>query len=267
MGARFELVRLNICILSILGLIVGLKFTGIPMNQWILPAIAVFALCASGNVINDYFDRKIDSVNKPNRPLPSGKITPEDTFWLYAALTSIGLLVSFFVSWGFFLFAIFNAGILYLYSLKFKKTVLGNLFDTYLAVSVFIAPVFIYGGIFDMLTSKIIYLVPIPFFVTYGREVLKAVEDMKGDKKEKARTLPLIIGEKRAILFGKIMFFIGALFLFLPYHFGVFGDSYFIFASVVFIISLFALGMKNVSKIQRFMKVMMFVVMGVFLIY
>jgi geranylgeranylglycerol-phosphate geranylgeranyltransferase len=267
MGARIDLSRPNICILSVLGLIVGLKFTNIPLNLWILPILSVFALCASGNVINDYFDRKIDQVNKPSRPIPSGKITPGECFWLYGALTSVGLLAAYFVSQNFFMLSVFNAILVYLYSLKFKKNAFGNLLDTYLAVSVFIAPVFIFGGPFDLLASTVIYLVPIPFFVNYGREILKAVEDVKGDRKAKARTLPIVIGKQRAVLFGKLMIFLGALCLFLPYAFGVFGDAYFIFALAVFVVSLFALGLDNVTKLQKITKALMFLVMAVFLVY
>jgi len=267
MGAHIELARPNICLLSVLGLVVGLKFTEIPFNLWILPLLSVFALCASGNVINDYFDRKIDRVNKPNRPLPAGKITPGDCFWFYGALTSLGLLAAFFVSWNFFLFALFNACLVYAYSLKFKRNAFGNLLDTYLAVSVFIAPVFILGGPLDILASKVIFLVPIPFFANYGREILKAVEDIKGDRKAKARTLPIVIGKERAVLVGKFMILLGALSLFLPYYFGVFGDGYFIFALAFFVVSLFMLGMGNVTKIQKFTKVLMFFVMAAFLVY
>lgn len=263
-----ELARPNVCLLSVLGLIVGLKFAEIPFgNLWILPVLAVIAICASGNVINDYFDQKIDAVNKPRRPLPSGKIKPSECFWFYGALVSIGLLASFFVSLNFFLFAALNAAVAYLYSYRFKRTVYGNLIDSYLAVSVFIAPVFISGGFWSMLSSKIIYLVPIPFFVNYGREVLKSVEDIRGDRKAKAKTLPMILGEKRAVLFGKLMVFLGALSLFLPYYFGVFSGAYFIIASVIFVATIIALGMANVTKLQRFVKFMMFLVLAVFLLY
>jgi len=267
MGAHLELARPSVCLLSVLGLIVGLKFTNIPLDLWIFPILAVIFICASGNVINDYFDQKIDLINKPKRPLPSGKIKPSECFWFYAALAAAGLLAAYFVSQNFFLFAAFNVAVAYLYSYRFKRTLYGNLIDTYLAISVFIAPVFIFGGFWSSFTSKVIYLVPISFFVNYGREILKSVEDIKGDKKAKARTLPMILGEKRAVLFGKFLVFLGALSLFLPYYFGVFGGSYFLLSSAIILATLFILGTGNVAKLQRFVKFMMFLVLVVFLAF
>lgn len=268
MGAHLELARPSVCLLSVLGLIVGLKFTEIPFgNLWVLPVLAVIAICASGNVINDYFDRIIDAVNKPKRPLPSGKIKPSECFWLYGALAAAGLLAAFFVSQNFFLFAAFNVAVAYLYSYRFKRTPYGNLIDSYLAVSVFIAPVFVFWGFWNLFASKAIYLVPIPFFANYGREILKSVEDIKGDKKAKARTLPVILGEKRAVLFGKFMVFLGALSLFLPYCFGVFGESYFFLSTAIFLATLFMLGTGSAAKLQRFVKLMMFLVLAVFLLF
>jgi len=267
MGAFLELTRPSVWLLSVLGLIVGMRFIAVPINQWILPIITVFAICASGSVINDFFDRSIDSINKPKRPLASGKVTPQESLWLYLALVSVGLVAAFFVSINFFWLAAINAYLLYVYSWKIKKNWMGNLLDTYLAISVFLAPVLISGGFLDILSSPLIYLAPIPFFVNYGREILKAVEDIKGDKKAKARTLPVILGEKRAILFGKLMVFVGALCLFIPYYFRVFGASgeyYFMFALAVFASSIFILGMRNITKVQKLVKVLMFLVLFAF---
>ncbi|MCX5718432.1 MAG: UbiA family prenyltransferase, partial [Nitrospirae bacterium] len=66
-----ELTRPSVCIISSLGMIVGLVLLGVQPVNWVLPIISMVLLCSSGNVINDYFDRKIDQVNKPGRPIPS----------------------------------------------------------------------------------------------------------------------------------------------------------------------------------------------------
>ncbi|MBN2094922.1 MAG: geranylgeranylglycerol-phosphate geranylgeranyltransferase [Candidatus Aenigmarchaeota archaeon] len=267
MPSRLDIVRPGVCLLSVMGLVVGMILLDISVNAWYLPMLSVALLCASGNTINDFFDRKIDAINRPNRPIPSGRMTPGEGFLIYLFLTFTGLLLSFFVSWNFFIFAAFNSIVIYLYSMKFKRTVLGNLVDTYLAVSVFIAPVLIGGGIFDFPKSPLIFIASISFFVNYGREILKSVEDVRGDKSAGARTLPIVIGEKNAVLFGKIMVLVGSLFLFLPYYFGLFGEAYFIFSLALFLGVVFILGLKNASKVQRLIKIVMFLALLAFLAF
>ena len=68
----------------------------------ILAMMAVFFETAAGNVINDYYDYKIDLVNKPDRPLPSGRISLKNgkyyAYFLFLAGTVCGFLISFLTS-------------------------------------------------------------------------------------------------------------------------------------------------------------------------
>jgi len=262
MISYIKLIRPNICLLSVFGLIVGLFLAKLPVNFWILPILAVFLISASGNVINDFFDFEIDKINRPDRPLPSGRISRKRTFIFYFILSSTGLIISLFISLNFFIFALFNSILIFLYSFKFKKTVLGNLVDSWLACSVFLAPVLILGDFSGLLNSKATILAIIAFFGNYGREILKDVEDMRGDKIEKARTLPIVVGKKKATIFGKIMIFIGSIFLFFPFKKLI----YLIFAGICFLLCLYILTIRDVKIAQKLIKIVMFLVVFSFLI-
>jgi len=265
MNPCIEILRLNIGFLAILGLTTSLLLLGIPSDLWVLPILAVFLITSSGNVINDFFDFKIDKINKPKRPLPSKKITRKKAFILYLFLASFGLAISFFVSFNFFLFAFLNSIIVFLYSWKFKRTILGNAIDSYLACSIFIAPLFILYSI-EKLNSSVTVLAIIAFLGNYGREILKDIEDIRGDRALNIKTLPIVLGNLKAMIIGKILIFIASLFLFLPYILGFFSELYLILASLCFLITIYSLKINDVRKLQRIIKLIMFLIIFSFLI-
>ena len=77
MNPYLEITRPTVCILSVLGLIIGALVAGTlaVFPVLILAIIAAFLICASGDVINDYVDYEIDKINAPGRPLPSGRMS------------------------------------------------------------------------------------------------------------------------------------------------------------------------------------------------
>lgn len=113
----------------------------------ILAMITVFFETAAGNVINDYFDYNIDLINKPERPLPSGRISLKNgrnyAYLLFLAGTLCGFLISYITNnWIPFIIVIIADIILYLYAYKLKTTpLLGNL-----AVGFMTGFGFVFGG-------------------------------------------------------------------------------------------------------------------------
>ena len=61
------------------------------------PALLVSTAClyAGGVVLNDYFDRGLDAVERPERPIPSGRVTPQRAFLLGSALMWAGVVFAF----------------------------------------------------------------------------------------------------------------------------------------------------------------------------
>jgi geranylgeranylglycerol-phosphate geranylgeranyltransferase len=267
MNPVLEITRPSVCLLTVFGMVVGLLLLNLPYGVWILPLISAILICAAGNVINDCFDAEIDKVNRPKRPIPSGRLSRKAAFRLYVILNAAGLFAALFVSPPFFALAAVNSIVLYVYSARLKKTILGNLADTYLAVSVFIAPVLIKGGFYNILGSPLLILAVIPFFANYGREILKDVEDAKGDRKSGARTLPIVFGKSRAMRLARAIIIISAAALFAPYFKAVFPANYLIFAALGASGCIYVASLNDAPKMQKCLKVLMFYVLAVFLAF
>jgi geranylgeranylglycerol-phosphate geranylgeranyltransferase len=267
MNPLLEVTRPSVCFLAIFGMVIGLSLINIPQSLWIFPILSAAFICAAGNAINDYFDAEIDRINRPKRPIPSGRLSRNSVRVLYIGLNFMGLIFAYFVSLNFFIFALFNSGVLYFYSKSLKKTVLGNLADTYLAVAVFIAPALILGGFSGILASPLLVLAYIPFFANYSREIIKDIEDAEGDRALGAKTLPITLGKGPAFLFAKALLLVAAASLFAPYLSGIFPEGYLIFAVFGATGCLHIISLDNAPKMQKLLKALMFYVLGVFLAF
>ena len=76
MSVYLEMMRPNNGVLAILGILIGAIVAGtFSVSYVILFALVVsFLINSAGNVINDYFDHAIDKINRPKRPIPSGRV-------------------------------------------------------------------------------------------------------------------------------------------------------------------------------------------------
>lgn len=152
----------------------------------------VFLVTSGGNTINDYVDAGIDRVNRPGRPIPSGEVSPRQAWYEAALLFAAGIILSVFTNPLCLVIAIFNSILLisYAYSLK-RTTFLGNVAVAYLSASIFL-----FGGAY-LGPEGALMVVPISvitFFAMISRELLKAAEDVEGDEKAGARTVPVRFG-------------------------------------------------------------------------
>ena len=87
-----------------------------------------FSLTGAAMAINDYFDREIDKINEPDRPIPSGRISPKNALFFTIILCLIGLVSSWLISLSALSIAGFALIIMIIYSTWGKKTgFLGNL--------------------------------------------------------------------------------------------------------------------------------------------
>jgi geranylgeranylglycerol-phosphate geranylgeranyltransferase len=149
--------------------------------------MSAFFISAGGNSINDFYDLEIDRINKPRRPLPRGAISRSSALLFSIALFLLGMVLSFWVGGFGILVALAASGLLIVYSSFLKKRFIwGNL-----AVSSVCALAFVYGGLAadDFRLS----LVPAAFALVFhlGREILKDIEDLKGDSSSGASTDPI----------------------------------------------------------------------------
>lgn len=159
-------------------------------------AVSAGLVAAGGNAINDFHDVEIDRINAPRRPLPSGAVMPAGARIMWAATSAAGILLGLAVS---FLHAALAAGcvlLLYAYSVSLKRTPLaGNAI-----ISAVTATALLYGALVHTLSPPVLAGVFFAFTTTLAREIVKDVQDVEGDAQAGARTLPIVLGERIAMI-------------------------------------------------------------------
>ncbi len=228
-----ELVRPMNCLYAgmavIIGAVVAAGRLDIPWRILISAFAAAALVAAGGNAINDYFDRKIDTVNRPERPIPSGRITASDALLTAQVLFVFGIVFTVFLNIYSVLLAGFNALVLAFYSWRLKRRgLVGNI-----AIGYLVGSTFLFGGLAvsshesgPVITSELLVLVLMATLSTVGRELIKAIEDMRGDRKLRFKTFPLRYGAGKAAALA-IGFICAAIALSpLPYLLGRFGWQY-----------------------------------------
>lgn len=168
----------------------------------VLSFITGFTISGASMAINDYYDREIDAINEPKRPIPSGRISPEGAVIFTALLSFIGLASSWLISIGAFAVALFAWIMMIAYSMWGKKTgFLGNLM-----VSTCIALPFIYGGLLSGRIISSLSFSTLAFLSNTGREVTKGIADIQGDKAAGVGTVAVRYGASRAADIATIFF-------------------------------------------------------------
>lgn len=188
--------------------------------------LMVFLATGGGNALNDFYDMDIDKINRPERPIPSGKIKPKNayifSYFCFVTALSIGFAINIFSG----IIGLFNVVVMILYAQKLKTTtLLGNLSVAYLVGSIFL-----FGGSFFGLEGiKIMLpLFFLSFFATASREIVKDIEDIKGDAAKGAKTFPIVYGKKKSEYLAAMFIIPAAVCTPLPYIFGYFGKYYII---------------------------------------
>lgn len=223
----FKLVRLNNLVMiaitqylvrfCIIAPILTIKGLSLQMSEfWFaMLVLATVLLAAGGYAINDYFDTKTDSINRPNRVLVGKAFTRQFAIKLHFVLSTIGSLLgiaaSFYVGvWQYALIFPLVGGLLWLYSTTYKAQLLvGNLIISLMAAMVpLIVLMFevarITKTILPVLQQNQITLNAIAYWVvgfsffafitTFIREVVKDMEDFDGDAETGRNTIPVAFG-------------------------------------------------------------------------
>lgn len=160
-------------------------------------SISTVLIAAAGYVINDYYDVKIDYVNRPDRVVVGRYFMRRYILILHAFFNGAGILVGALVSWKVGLIDYFAAGFLWLYSNQLKRLpLLGNFLVALLTgMGVFVIYVY-YQQSFFLFTAYTAFA----FFISLIREIIKDMEDLEGDKKFDCKTLPIVIGIRKTKL-------------------------------------------------------------------
>lgn len=267
MNAYLEILRPGNAVMAVIAIFLMIIITGNFTLDAFLAGFVVFVVTGAGNAINDYFDYKIDAINKPKRPIPSRRISRKNAGIYSLSLFIIGIIVGFFISFllGMIVFLSSLLMIYYAYDLK-KKVLIGNL-----SISFLTGLCFVFGGIAvgEILTS--IYLGFYAFLMTMAREIVKDMEDVEGDKEEGARTLPIIYGMKTSSILAASFIIIASITSPVLYFIANFNKLYLVvlfIAIVVFLIGAVSIlkdqSIENSAKVSKRIKIGMGIIFVAF---
>ena len=197
-------------------------YFGEQLPWWLLTLLmlATVLITAGGYVINDYFDVKIDQINRPDRLIVTRSVTKPEAMRLFQVLTATGIVCGIVASiclrsWVTAVIFVFVPGLLWFYSASYKRQFLvGNLI---VALAAALCPLLIaianvawlkhlYG---DVNGIDVLSLTTLPhdlymwiggfaafaFWGTFIREIIKDMQDVTGDRELECHSLPVVLGE------------------------------------------------------------------------
>lgn len=269
MNAYLEILRPFNAMMAVITIILMAVISGQFTFNVFLAGIVVFIATGAGNAINDYFDHKIDAINRPERPIPSGRISLKTAGIYSLLLFVVAIIIGFIIGPLPGIIVVLSSLLMvyYAYSLK-TKCLIGNL-----SISFLTGMSFVLGGVVvnELLIS--IYLGFFAFLMTMAREIVKDMEDMEGDKIEGASTLPIVYGKRVSSIIAAFFMILASLASPVLYFLGIFSILYLFILAVAIVIFLRSSvlilkdqSMENTKKISKQIKIGMAVVFLAFLI-
>jgi 4-hydroxybenzoate polyprenyltransferase len=225
--------------------LIGETRMGLPVWQdpkLYLLIISTVILTASGYMINDYYDVKIDYVNRPNKVVIGKEMKRRMVMILHTIMNFVGIAIGVLVHPRIGAITFLAAFLLWLYSNSLKRLpFIGNLTVASLTgLSIWIVGIYYQTSELLVLTYAIF-----AFFINLIREIIKDIEDRQGDRKHGCKTLPIVIGFRNT---KKVIFMIALCFVFaimvvtfkindalLFYYFGALGILFLFFMYKIYI--------------------------------
>lgn len=274
MNSYIEIIRPGNVVMAVIAVVL----VAIVADSYTIPVLlgmlSVFFAISGGNVINDVFDYKIDSINRPDRPIPSGRISLENARKYAYSLFILSVLVSFITSYLVqsiypTVVVLFAVIILYFYASNLKSTVLlGNFIVGFLTGLCFIFAGVIIG--FDLGDMGLIgissFLGFFALLMTFAREITKDIEDIEGDTAEGVKTFPIVYGAKTASYLAAFFAIVDCILCPLLYFTHIFNILYLIVIAVAVIIFLYGAILilqkqdpKTCHKVSKLLKIGMLI--------
>lgn len=218
MNAYLEILRPYNALMGVVAVLLVALISGNFTISVIVACVIVFIFTGAGNAINDYFDHKIDAINKPERPIPSGRIALKTALIYSVSLFAISSIMAFIIGIVPGIIVLLSAILMYLYALRLKTSCLvGNLSIAFLT-----GLCFVFGGVVLNAVDLSIILGVYAFLMTMAREIVKDMEDVEGDSIEGASTFPIKYGMRKSSLLAATFMLIASLTSPILYFIGIF---------------------------------------------
>lgn len=191
---------------------------GEQLPWWMLCMLmfSVLMIAAGGYAINDYFDVKIDQINRPDRLLVTRDISKHQAMLVHQLMTIVGIVVGLVLawltrSWSLALVFIFVPGLMWFYSSTYKRQfIVGNLIVSFAAALVPFTVAMANTAYMNRLYGNEIMQYAVvrkelyvwigcfglfAFLTTLVREIIKDLQDRIGDRELECHTMPILLGE------------------------------------------------------------------------
>ncbi|MDD2285520.1 MAG: geranylgeranylglycerol-phosphate geranylgeranyltransferase [Paludibacter sp.] len=192
----------------------GLNLHSEQLHLLLLIAASVL-IAAGGYVVNDYFDAKIDLLNKPGKVLVGKSISKQTAMLMHQLLTLSGVSIGLMLAWwlkstSLALIFVVIPGLLWFYSASYKRQlIIGNLVIAFLSATSVIIVAISEIALLKIQYRDLIYSTPVAtqlyawtggfaifsFLLTWIREIIKDMEDEYGDRELECRTMPIVWGK------------------------------------------------------------------------
>lgn len=197
------------------------------LNSFLLLSMSTVLIAAAGYIINDYFDIKIDIINRPEKLILEKRIPSKLAILVHAILNIVGIMLALIVArraghYSFVGIQLLCTLLLWLYSTTFKRQfVSGNVVVSILTALTILTLMlyetairyylykefFVYAG--DALIPNPVWVLGtyayFAFMLTWMREIVKDMEDFKGDAEQGCVTMPIKWGLLRSARFTQLL--------------------------------------------------------------
>ncbi len=159
-----------------------------------LLASSTAIIAGAGYIINDYYDIKIDLINKPERVVIGKSITRRYALFFHSVLSLVGVALGFLLGWKVGVIHFLSVFLLWWYSNSLKRQpFIGNFVVAWLtSISIVLVNI-----LYDLTNPLVVIYALFAFFMTLIREIVKDMEDLKGDNTFGCKTLPIIWGIRK----------------------------------------------------------------------
>ena len=201
----------------------------IPMMGWI-----------AGLYLADFFDRKLDAIEKPHRPIPSGRIHPYEALAIGSIFAITGLIFSYYLNI-YNLILVFITAFLVLYYAKITKSrgIWGNINRGTVTVVAYLYGVFSIDQTIQTYPIYIWLLCFVFFIHDTNSNLVGTIRDMEGDKKGGYKTIPVKYGLKITILLSIVLTIIWfSIVIYLPYKYNFLKKEFYYIMIIDFVILL-----------------------------
>ncbi len=162
--------------------------------RFFLLSLSTVLIAAAGYIINDYYDIKIDTINKPRRVVIGRILRRRHAMFTHTAFNALGIGLGLLVGLKVAAVNLLAAFVLWLYSNQLKRRpFIGNFTVALLtAASLLVIIVYVPRNGFLVFTFALF-----AFFISLIREIIKDMEDLRGDATFGCQTLPIVWGIRR----------------------------------------------------------------------